>query len=67
MKKERFISLKESMKKAGLAVLMIAVILAVFIFSNTEFGIMTIAGCFIMAMASLAFVNAFSKFIKKKK
>lgn len=67
MKKERHISVKELLKKAGLTVLMVVVILAVFIFSNTEFGITTVTACTIITMAALAVVNAFSNIIKRIK
>ena len=61
MKKQRHISVKDIMKAAGLMVLMMAVILAVFIFSNVEFRMRDVTGCFIMTMAALAVVNAFSR------
>ena len=61
MKKESHISVKEIMKAAGLMVIMLAVIFAVFVFSNVEFRMRDVTGCFIMTMAALAVVNAFSR------
>lgn len=61
MKTNGRISIRKVFAAAGMMVLIIAVILAVLVFSQIQFGVKDVAACSFITLASISLVNAFGR------